>query len=172
MREPTLHQKSRNSGTKTVSHKPDCVSNDSSDDPESRALQENLFDAGASCACGVRRASRAIRQCAVDDDSLGTIDRTNIHKTAVPVRSAAVPQKRADISCIAIVIAPAGIILLAETSDGQSLVDAVRVAGVGICAIHEAIRMRVWIGVGTVKPETRKDAKSCTTEEIWCNTQR
>ena len=134
----------------TPSHKPHCVSNDSSDDPESSALQESLFDTGTSCACGGARVRCVVRQCAIEDDSLGTIDRSNVHETAVPVRSAAVPQKRIDISVIAIVITPAGVVLLAETGDGQSLVDAVRIAGVGICAIHKAIRMRVWIGVGTV----------------------
>lgn len=73
-----------------------------------------------------------------------------MHKTAVHVRSTAVAQKRIDIRRISVVITSARIILLAETSNGQSLVSTVGIAGVSVGAIHVAIRMRVWIGVGTV----------------------
>ena len=126
------------------------------------------MDTGTSRACG----GCAIRQCAVEDDGFGTIDRTNSHETAVHVRGAAVPQKRIDIGCIAVVITPTGVVLLAETGDGQRLVDAVRIAGVGSGAIHEAIRMQVGIGVGTVKPKPWKDSKRRTAKKIRCNTRR
>lgn len=108
----SVGQKTQKEWEKTASHKPHCVSNDSPDNPEPGALQESLFDTRTSCACGGSRVTCAVRQCAVDDDSLGTIDGTNRHKTAVHVRSAAVAQKRIDISRVVVVITPAGVVLL------------------------------------------------------------
>ena len=163
-----LWKRGRKRKYKSASHKPNRIANDGPDDPESRALQESLFDTRTSRACG----GCAIRQRAIEDDGLGTIDRTNSHETAVHVRGAAVPQERIDIGRIAVVITPTGVVLLAETGDGQRLVDAIRIAGVGGCAIHEAIRMKVGIGVGTVKPKPWKDSKSRTAKKIRSNTRR
>ena len=61
--------------------------NNCTHNPESRHLEYGLLHSSAASAAVVR----AVRQCPVDDNGLGTVDIANVNQCRILIRGTAVP---------------------------------------------------------------------------------
>lgn len=97
---------------------------------------------------GISVGISVVGKCPVEDDGLRTVDRGDAHKSAVQACNAAIPNNRVQVAQVVILIASTCAILRTQTGDWQSLVRAVRGAGIG--AIKKAVTMGVRVNIGSI----------------------
>lgn len=106
--------------------------------------------------------SRPIRQGPINNRRLRPIEVRHANQARVRISIAAVPQQLRNVGSIAIIVAPADGVLLAETEYGERLVACARVVVSAVVVMHGVMP---WVAVGAVEPETREEGEGAEGQE-------